>query len=233
MSPEISIVITVYNEEDNVEPLIAEIAEVLADKINYQLLVVDDGSSDQTLAKLTALHARYPQLTVVQQAKNSGKSIALINGIKAAKADTIVTMDGDGQDDPRGILSFVQYFQAHSSAPALLISGVRINRQDDFIKKISSRIANKFRNALLKDDCEDTGCGLKILSRELFLQLPHFNHCHRFLPALFKRQGIQTLYLPVNHRARWFGQSKSGVFNRLWVGIVDVLGVWWLLRRAC
>ena len=230
----ISIVIPMYNEADNVAPFITEIHNSLKKTgITAEIIVVNDGSLDTTHEQLTALMDKIPTLQMVRHAQNFGQSTAILSGIRTAKYPWIITMDGDAQNDPNDIPLLLTTLMQHRSEQPVLIAGNRQKRHDSFMRKLSSRIANSIRQRLLHDDCHDTGCSLKLFSREVFLQLPHFNHMHRFLPALIKRAGGRVINVPVNHRPRTRGTSKYGVTNRLWVGIVDMFGVKWLLSRVC
>lgn len=229
----VSVVIAVYNEVENIEPLLAEVQRALAAVDQYEIVVVDDASQDGTRQRLAQLSQQYPQLRVINHARNFGQSIAVISGVRAARYDWIVTLDGDGQNDPA---DFSKLFAAATNTRThhpVLVAGIRVQRNDSQIRRWSSIIANRIRGRLLRDDCPDSACGLKLFQREIFLQLPHFNHLHRFLPALFKRANGLVINVPVNHRPRLRGQSKYGAMNRLWIGIVDILGVFWLIRRPC
>ncbi len=231
----ISIVIPMYNEADNVEPFVNEIHDSLKNCVAcFEIVVVDDGSSDGTGDRLSQLSESVSTLRVLKHAGNFGQSSATLTGIRHAQYPWIVTMDGDAQNDPHDIpLLLAELEKQADLAQPLLIAGNRKKRNDSTIRKISSRIGNGVRNALLKDDCMDTGCSLKLFSRDLFLTMPHFNHLHRFIPSLIKRAGGHIVNVPVNHRPRIRGTSKYGVMNRLWVGIVDLFGVRWLMSRPC
>lgn len=228
----LSVVIPVYNEADNVDLLSQEIINALSpEKFHYEIIFVDDCSTDNTAEILKKTSRQNPQIKYVLHKKNYGQSAALISGAKEAQHPWIVTMDGDGQNDPKDIpLLFDKLNHANEFS---VIFGNRKKRNDDWIRKLSSRIGNGFRQLLLKDNCPDTGCSLKLFPRDIFLELPRFNHLHRYLPALFKRAGFEIINVPVNHRARIHGESKYGVSNRLWTGIVDIAGVMWLIRRPC
>ena len=226
--PEISVVVPVRDEEDNIDTLLAEIAAALAGR-SFEVVYVDDGSADGTPARLAAARARMPGLRVLRHRRSAGQSAALVTGIRAARGTWIATLDGDGQNDPADIPSLLAR-AAQDDAPAL-VAGWRATRRDTRLKRVSSRLANAVRASLLGDRTPDTGCGLKVFRRETFLRLPPFDHMHRFLPALVQRDGGAVVNVPVNHRPRAAGRSKYGVMNRLWVGIVDLLGVMWLQRR--
>ena len=227
--PRISVVVPVYNEVDNVEPLVSEIGAALA-RISHEIVYVDDGSTDGTKDKLQELIRGVPQLRVVVHPQNAGQSAAFCTGVRAARGDLIATLDGDGQNDPADIPRLLELFEA-SDAP-VLVAGARATRNDNFVRRASSRIANHIRSRVLRDGCLDTGCSLKLFRRDLYLLLPQFNHMHRFFPALFAREGVGIINVPVAHRPRSAGVSKYGVGNRLWVGIVDMFGVRWLIKRG-
>jgi dolichol-phosphate mannosyltransferase len=228
---DLSIVIPVRNEAGNIAPLVDEIAAALDGKAEYEIVYVDDGSTDATAAELTRQQASHPRLRVVRHAMSCGQSAAIRSGVKAARAAWIATLDGDGQNDPADIPALWQIARAAPAAPPLLIAGHRARRQDSWTKRRSSRIANAVRRAMLHDDTPDSGCGLKLFPRALYLDLPFFDHQHRFLPALVLREGGIVRSLPVNHRPRERGASKYGTWDRLWVGIADLFGMMWLRRR--
>jgi dolichol-phosphate mannosyltransferase len=228
---DLSIVIPVRNEAENIAPLVAEIRAALDPLLRYEIVYVDDGSSDGTAAELTRLAADFPALRLIRHAKSCGQSTAVRTGVRAAQAPWIATLDGDGQNDPADIPRLWAMAEARND-PMLLIAGQRTKRRDSFVKRASSRIANKVRAALLGDATPDTGCGLKLFRRDLFLALPYFDHMHRYLPALVLREGGQTISVPVNHRPRERGKSNYGTLDRLAVAFADLLGVIWLQRRA-
>lgn len=223
----LSVVIPVYNEEDNIVPLLEEIQTTFGNLFAYEIIVIDDGSNDRTPQLLQQAKLIYPQLRVLRHTKNAGQSASLLTGVRAAQYEWIATLDGDGQNNPADILKMM----ASVNDTIKVCVGYRVERQDNRLRKLSSLIANGIRNALLQDDCPDTGCGIKLFPRTDFLNLPHFRNYHRFLPALFKRAHIRIQNVPVSHRPRRFGTSKYGVLNRLGVGIVDLFGVAWLMRR--
>jgi dolichol-phosphate mannosyltransferase len=230
---DLSIVIPVFNEAENIPVLAEEIRSVLDGRFEYEVIFVDDCSSDTSVDVLTALRKDYPQFRHLRHLYNSGQSTAVRNGVKAARSDWIATLDGDGQNDPADIPSMMEMLRDNSEDKNLqMVAGYRKKRQDSWLKKISSRVANGIRSRLLRDATPDTGCGLKLFSRAAFLDLPYFDHMHRFLPALIQRNGGRTVSVEVNHRHRVAGVSKYGLHNRLWVGIVDIFGVRWLQRRA-
>ena len=229
----VSVVIAVYNEIDNIEPLLSEIYRALGELAQFEVVVVDDASQDGARQRLAQLQPQFPNLRIVNHDRNYGQSIAVISGVRAARYDWVVTLDGDGQNDPADFPKlFAAAAQLDTRRP-VLIAGIRVQRNDTQIRRLSSKIANRIRARLLRDNCPDSACGLKLFQRQVFLQLPHFNHLHRFLPALFKRVNGLIINVPVNHRPRLRGQSKYGTMNRLWIGIVDMLGVMWLIRRPC
>jgi dolichol-phosphate mannosyltransferase len=231
---ELSLVIPVHNEEENIEPLLAEIQAALVG-IEHEVIYVDDGSTDNSLLRLQEAAQNMPNLRIIRHERSCGQSTAVLTGVRQARAPWIATLDGDGQNNPADIpkmLVEARISKGGSGKPLLCVCGYRRTRRDTWLKRLSSRIANRVRSALLKDDTPDTGCGLKVFSREAFLALPYFDHMHRFLPALFLRSGGAIVSVEVNHRERIRGVSKYGLFNRLWVGIVDICGVAWLQRRA-
>lgn len=230
----LSVVIPMFNEAENAALLLDEIAAALNGTLDYEVVVVNDGSTDTTEQVLLGIQAGMPQLRIITHGVNSGQSASIVTGVRAARAPWIATMDGDSQNDPADIPALFKHTSGISPASSepLLIAGNRRKRNDNWIRKLSSRVANWTRQALLHDGCPDTGCGLKIFSRDAFMQLPPFDHMHRFLPALFRIAHGQIINVPVNHRPRSFGQSKYGVWDRLWVGIKDIFGVRWLEQRS-
>src|SRR5690349_3510279 len=227
---DLSIVIPVRNEAGNIGPLVAEIRAALDGGAPYEIVYVDDGSTDATLAELSALAASGAPLRVVRHARSCGQSAAIRSGVKAARGAWIATLDGDGQNDPGDIPRL--WAMARAENAPVLVAGWRRKRRDTWLKRLSSRIANGVRARMLGDATPDTGCGLKVFRRDLFLELPYFDHMHRFLPALVKRAGGRTVSVPVNHRPRGAGRSNYGTLDRLLVGITDLFGVMWLMRRA-
>ena len=231
----LSIVVPVHNENENLRSLIEEIESAVVGLGEHEIVYVDDGSSDDTLSRLVALKASFPALRVLHHIRCCGQSTALRTGIKAAKGEVIVTLDGDGQNDPANIPAMLEAWRELKKADqgrGALIAGYRRNRKDTGWRKFSSRFANRIRAGLLGDATPDTGCGLKLFDRYLFLELPYFDHMHRFLPALAQRAGAKVVSVEVNHRPRTLGVSKYGTWHRLWVGIWDLMGVMWLQRRA-
>jgi dolichol-phosphate mannosyltransferase len=232
---QLSIVVPVRNEADNVLPLLEEIHAAMegkeAGKGEFEVIFVDDGSRDATAGRLLEAQARYPRLRVLAHRASCGQSAALMSGVRAARGAWIATLDGDGQNDPADIPKLLQVRDAAGTG-VRLVSGYRKKRQDNWLKRFSSRVANGVRSRLLGDATPDTGCGLKLVERATWLELPFFDHMHRFLPALVQRAGGATLSVEVSHRPRTRGSSNYGVLDRLWVGIVDLFGVMWLKRRA-
>lgn len=225
----LSVIVPVRNEEDNIAPLITEIRAALDAVVAYEIVYVNDGSTDATLQRLTSIRSNFESLRIIQHGKSCGQSTAVRSGVIAARGDYIATLDGDGQNDPADIPKLI----AALKSPNEIICGNRRHaRRDTWIKRISSVVANTVRSSLLGDSTPDTGCGLKLFSRELFLDLPYFDHMHRFLPALVLRRGGTVISIPVNHRPRERGKSNYGTLDRLLVGLVDLLGVMWLQRRA-
>jgi dolichol-phosphate mannosyltransferase len=230
---QLSIVVPVRNEQDNVLPLVEEIHAALAQAAEFEVIYVDDGSTDATPARLAEALRKYPRLRVLSHRESCGQSAALMSGFRAARGEWIATLDGDGQNDPADIPKLIAARDAGNQAANLqLVAGYRRKRQDTWIKRMSSRIANAVRAGLLGDATPDTGCGLKLIQRAAVLELPFFDHLHRFLPAMVQRNGGATVSVEVNHRPRSRGVSNYGLFDRLWVGIVDIVGVMWLQRRA-
>ena len=230
-APQLSVVVPVYNEEDNVAPLVGEIVAALRGRIRFEIVYVDDLSKDATLERLRALKATTPELRVVRHLANAGQSTAVRNGVKAARAPWIATLDGDGQNDPADIPTLLAKRDA-SPTEVKLFAGWRVNRQDSGSKRWASKFANAIRARLLRDATPDTGCGIKLFARDAFLDLPYFDHMHRYLPALMQRAGWQTVSVPVNHRHRTAGVSKYNNLNRALVGIRDLRGVAWLITRS-
>jgi dolichol-phosphate mannosyltransferase len=230
--PDITVVVPVCNEEENVAPLAREIAAALRGRAHFEAIFVDDGSTDATAEVLKAERAAsMSELRVLRHSIRRGQSAALWTGVRAARAPWIATLDGDGQNDPADIAALIAARDDPANRGVLIFMGNRVSRRDTWLRRLSSRIANAVRRGLLDDGTPDTGCGIKLLHRDTYLSLPLFDHMHRFLPALFQRAGSRVVSVPVNHRPRTRGQSKYGLWNRLWVGIVDIFGVMWLKRR--
>ncbi len=230
-SPALSVVVPVFNERDNVTPLIDEITAALRGRIDFEIVYVDDHSRDDTLAVLQGLKARVPELRVLQHVRQSGQSTAIRTGVKAARGAWIATLDGDGQNDPADIPKLIAARDG-GEAQTKLYAGWRVNRQDSGSKRWASKWANAIRSRMLRDETPDTGCGIKLFEREAFLDLPYFDHMHRYLPALMQRAGWKTISVPVNHRHRTAGVSKYNNLNRALVGISDLRGVAWLIKRG-
>jgi glycosyltransferase involved in cell wall biosynthesis len=229
-TPEVSIVVPVLDEEGAAPTLAREIAAAFAGQA-YEMIFVDDASRDATRAVLTALAGEFPALRVLAHARNAGQSRAIRTGVLAARAPVIVTLDGDGQNDPADAPRLALRLRA-GAASLGLVGGVRVKRQDSRAKRVASRLANGIRRGLLKDTAADTGCGLKAFRREAFLRLPYFDHLHRFLPALMLREGYEVAFEPVGHRPRQAGRSKYTNLGRLWASVSDLCGVVWLNARA-
>ena len=230
-TPELSVVVPVFNERDNVAPLVSEIVATLRGRIPFEIVYVDDCSKDDSFAVLSQLMASTPELRVLRHVAQSGQSSAIRNGVKAARGAWIATLDGDGQNDPADIPKLLD--ARDQAGPALkLFAGWRVQRRDSGSKRWASTIANAIRSRLLRDETPDTGCGIKLFERAAFLDLPYFDHMHRYLPALIKRAGWQSVSVPVNHRERSTGVSKYNNLNRAWVGLADLRGVSWLIKRS-
>jgi dolichol-phosphate mannosyltransferase len=229
--PDLSVVVPVHNERDNIVPLLGEIAAALRGKVDFEIVYIDDASKDDSLSVMTAAKGQFPELRIVRHLAQSGQSTAVRNGVKAARGAWIATLDGDGQNDPADIPKLLAMRET-SPKSIKLFAGWRVNRQDSGSKRWASKFANAIRSRLLRDDTPDTGCGIKLFERAAFLELPYFDHMHRYLPALMQRAGWQVKSVPVNHRARGSGQSKYNNLNRALVGISDLRGVAWLIRRS-
>jgi glycosyltransferase involved in cell wall biosynthesis len=228
--PAVSVVVPVRNEAGNIAPLLAEIAAALDGQWPFEVIYVDDGSSDGTAAELDRLKAQHPWLRRLRHKQSCGQSAAVRSGVAAACGSMIVTLDGDGQNDPAFLPALLRALE--QGAPSVgLIAGQRIGRKASAFKKLQSRIANAVRSMVLRDGTRDTGCGLKAFRRDVFLALPYFDGLHRFLPALVRREGYDIGYVDVVDRARGSGVSNYGMWDRLWIGILDLAGVWWLIRR--
>jgi len=228
--PTVSVIVPVRNEADNVAPLVGEIAGALSGDWAFEVVYVNDGSTDGTDAELTRLMAVHPWLRRVRHRQSCGQSAAVRSGVAAARGALIATIDGDRQNDPAFIPALLRALEAGSPRVAL-IAGQRVGRKASGFKKFQSRVANAVRGAVLRDGTRDTGCGLKAFRRDVFLRLPYFDGLHRFLPALVKREGFDIGYVDVVDRPRGAGVSNYGMWDRLWVGILDLAGVWWLVRR--
>ena len=229
-SIDVSIVVPVRNEEGNVAPLIAEIAAALDGRWAYEIIYVNDGSTDRTPVLLAELMQARGNLRRIDHATSSGQSAAVRTGVRHARGGIVATLDGDGQNNPAFLPNLISAI-ADGGGRVGLAAAQRVGRKDTGFKKFQSRIANKVRNGVLKDGTRDTGCGLKAFRRDVFLSLPYFDGLHRFLPALVRREGFEIAYVDVIDRPRHSGVSNYGFFDRLWVGLMDLAGVWWLIRR--
>jgi dolichol-phosphate mannosyltransferase len=230
MTPSVSVVIPVNNESDNLTPLLAEIEAALGGRRAFEVIFVNDGSTDATATILTQLMATRPWLRHIRHDVACGKAAALRSGVLAARARSVVILDGDGQNDPSYIPAMLEALERGGEQVGL-VNSVRIGRKDTTSKRIQSRIANRIRVAILKDGTRDSVSGLKAFRREVFLALPFFDGLHRFMPALVRREGLELRQVDVIDRPRQHGQTHYGMWNRLWVGILDLAGVWWLIRR--
>jgi glycosyltransferase involved in cell wall biosynthesis len=228
-TPAVSVVVPVRNEAENVAPLTQEIAAALDGRWTFELVFVNDGSTDGTEAALAALKREHSWLRQIKHEASCGQSAAVRSGVAAARAALVATLDGDGQNDPSFIPALLAALE--KGANVGLAAGQRVGRRDGGFKKFQSRIANGVRARILRDGTRDTGCGLKAFRRDAFLALPYFDGLHRFLPALFRRDGYAVAYVDVIDRPRRHGVSNYGMWDRLWVGILDLCGVWWLIRR--
>ena len=227
----LSIVIPVFNERGNIGPLVQEVVQHLRGRIPFDIVCVDDQSQDDTRDVLTALKAEVPELRVLVHQRRSGQSTAIRTGVKHALSPWIATLDGDGQNDPADIPKLLAA-REQADAQTKLFAGWRVDRKDTASKRWASRWANRIRQRLLRDDTPDTGCGSKLFERAAFLDLPYFDHMHRYLPALVQRAGWKTVSVPVSHRPRGSGQSKYTNLGRALVGIRDLMGVSWLIQRS-
>lgn len=230
MTAVLSVVVPVKDEAQNVGVLVREITAAFAQESFYEIIFVDDGSTDDTADVLIQLKSEIPHLRLLRHARNAGQSRALRTGVNAAKGEIIATLDGDGQNDPADLPKLLA--EIRSGGPGLgLVAGVRVRRQDKWVKRLASRFANHFRNLILGDGATDTGCGLKAFRRDAFTSLPYFDHMHRYLITLMLREGYSVRYVNVSHRPRLHGRSKYGVWDRALVGISDIMGVRWLQHR--
>ena len=227
----LSIVIPARNEADNIVPLVEAIDRALTGFAPFEIIVVDDGSTDLSVARLTQRITTMPHLRLVRHDTSGGQSAAVHSGVLAARAAIVCTLDGDGQNPPEELPKLAAPLLGDTTGRIGLVAGQRVGRQDSWSKKIASKLANAIRGWLLQDGTRDTGCGLKAFRREAFLALPYFDHMHRYLPALFARDGWAVAHVDVSHRARGAGRSNYSNLQRGLVGIVDLIGVAWLLRR--
>jgi glycosyltransferase involved in cell wall biosynthesis len=226
----ISVIVPVRNEAENVRPLVAEIAAALDGRWNYEIIYVNDGSSDATAERLATEMKLRTNLRQLRHAASAGQSAAIRSGVRAARGAIAVTLDGDGQNDPAFLPDLIESIEQGGDRVGLA-AGQRVGRKASGFKKLQSRIANGVRKTILRDGTRDTGCGLKAFRREVFLMMPYFDGLHRFLPALVRREGYEIVYVDVIDRPRRSGVSNYGFFDRLWIGIMDIAGVWWLIRR--
>ena len=231
MAVALSVVVPVKDEAANVGPLVREIAAAMAGEESAEIIFIDDGSTDGTGEALQALKTEIPSLRVIRHAHNLGQSRGIRTGVRAARSDIIVTLDGDGQNDPADIPKLLAILRGSDAKNVGVVSGVRAKRQDTYSRRLASRIGNKVRARLLNDGASDTGCGLKAFRRDAFLALPYFDHLHRFIITLMLREGYDVRFVEVNHRPRAHGASKYTNFGRLLVSVKDILGVRWLQRR--
>src|SRR5260370_2817780 len=226
----VSIVVPVRNEAENISPLVAEIAAALDGRWNYEIIYVNDGSTDATADRLAAVKKQRGNLREIRHAISAGQSAAVRSGVRAARGAIVATLDGDGQNNPAFLPDLIAAIERGGDRVGLA-AGQRVGRKDTGFKKIQSRIANRVRSAILQDGTRDTGCGLKAFRREVFLMMPYFDGLHRFLPALMRREGYEIAYVDVVDRPRHSGVSNYGFFDRLWIGIMDLACVWGLIRR--
>jgi len=228
--PAVALVVAVRDEAENIAPLTDEIAVAMTGRWSFELIFVNDGSIDDTPVAIGQLMAERSWIRQINHTASCGKSAAVRTGVAAARAPLIVTLDGDCQNDPSFIPALVRTLET-GGARVGLVAGQRVGRRDTGFKRLQSRIANAVRGAILRDGTRDTGCGLKAFRRDTFLALPYFDGQHRFLPALVRRDGYEVSYVDVIDRPRRYGRSKYGLWDRLWVGVLDLAGVWWLIRR--
>jgi dolichol-phosphate mannosyltransferase len=230
-APAVSVVVPVFNERDNIPPLVAEIVAALRGVVPFEIVYVDDRSKDDSWQVLQQQMLAVPELRALRHRRQSGQSTAIRTGVKAARAPWIATLDGDGQNDPADIPKLLAERDRGASS-LKLVAGWRVERKDTGSKRWASKFANAIRSRMLHDQTPDTGCGTKLFSREVFLDLPYFDHMHRYLPALVRRAGFESVSVPVNHRERASGVSKYNNLQRAWVGLTDLRGVAWLIRRS-
>ena len=226
---QLSIVIPIYNEKENIKYLFNEFKQYKIYEIVDEVIYIDDCSTDGSLVELNLIKKKYSKVIVLRHLRNFGQSKCLHTGINHTKSSTIITIDGDGQNNPRDISKLIKLYFSNNEIS--LVGGIRHKRKDNLIKIFSSKIANNFRKLILNDDCNDTGCSLKIFDRKEFLKIPYFNGMHRFLPALFKGLGKKTKFINVDHRARIYGTSKYGTLKRLFYGIIDIIRVLIIIKK--
>lgn len=232
MPYEIAVVVPVHNESENIRPLIEEISAALDGVAEYEIVYTNDGSKDDTAAKLDEMAAEQPRLSIYKHETACGQSAAVATGVKHARAPYIATLDGDGQNDPADIPALFAKLKESQNPDYLLVAGWRAKRKDTEWKRFQSKLANAVRQKLLGDNTPDTGCGLKVFTRAAFMDMPRFDHMHRYLPALMIRRGGEVVSVEVNHRHRERGISKYGMWDRLSVAVRDLLGVMWLAARG-
>ena len=216
-----SIVVPLFNESKNIIPLLKEIESSLKDYDYYEIVLINDSSTDNTANIIRNITNE--SIKIINNIENKGQSFSIHEGIKLSSNETIITLDGDGQNDPRDIPKLLDLYNTNDNIK--LVGGIRKKRQDSYIKIFSSKIANHIRSKILSDNCKDTGCSLKVFSKNIFLKFPYFDGMHRFLPALFKGYSYKTEFIEVNHRKRKYGVSKYGTINRLFKGIKDIIRV--------
>lgn len=228
---EFSICVPMHNEAGNAEQLISEIAAALSGRA-FEMVIVDDASTDETREVLAGLKEKHPELRVLSHRGNAGQSRAIRSAIQAARAPVVGTLDGDGQNDPADLPDLYRALTRAEAPEGLkMVMGRRASRKDSAWKKFGSSFANSIRRRMLRDDCDDSGCGIKVMAREAYLSLPYFDHMHRYMPALMSAEGYKVEFMDVNHRERGAGQSKYTNFGRLWAALSDLRGVMWLIRR--
>jgi len=232
--PDISVIVPVCNEEDNIAPLLAEIADAFPDADATEILFIDDGSDDDTASILQKCRHMHPNLRILTHGKRSGQSRGIRSGVLNARGRLICVLDGDGQNDPGDLPRLINLFDEalERGEPVGMVMGEREKRQDSGFRRFISRAANACNRGLLNHKARDVGCGTKVVDREVFLRIPYFDHMHRFMPALVGREGRSVIYEPVNHRPRGRGKSKYGTLERALAGVIDIFGVFWLLRRS-
>ena len=221
-----SIIIPVYNEEENIKKLYKQIVSSIKENINYEIFFINDGSNDNTLDEIKKI--KDEKLKFISNNNNMGQSLSILTGIENSTFETIVTIDGDLQNDPEDIIKLVKIFYAEKLC---LIGGIRNKRKDSIFKIVASKLANRIRMILLNDDCVDTGCSLKVFKKSIFLKIPKFNGMHRFLPAIFKSFNCKIKFINVNHRPRMHGKSKYGNLLRLFQGIRDIFKVLQIIKK--
>jgi dolichol-phosphate mannosyltransferase len=231
-TPWLSIVVPLKNEAENVGFVTAGIAAACADLVPYEIVYVDDGSTDDTAARILALREAHPQVRLIRHPTSAGQSAAIHSGVGFARGRAICTLDGDGQNPPAEIPKLIARLDGAAFPEGVaLVAGQRVGRRDSASKRWASRLANGIRQGILKDDTRDTGCGLKLIRRDVFLGLPYFDHMHRYLPALVARDGWRTLHVDVAHAPRHAGRSNYANLSRALVGVYDLVGVSWLIKR--